>query len=372
MAAEVAEANLLNRKLWHIAGTGDLEQLEKLLNQGADVNAGDRTGVTALMRAAYHGQLTMVRALIEKRADPNAKDRSGLTALTMAKHAGHQEIVEALLSSGAQARKEGESRPRRVVNVIDESISPAIKHEAPPEKTSEVRTLHEPPDTTSRGTLKEPPDTTSRVRTLQEPPDIWDMVHTTQPETDSPPIAYSPSKTLGKSLSTILPGNFISMRALAIGAGAAIICVAVVFGLVSLRGGSATGEASDQRVEASALRPISTTNQRTSTAKTLNDDRKSNPLMKVTPEGNLWGERGDQLINPAVASAILPVKKPAARQRTNDIQSVSKQNKNVRKSVSPESDQGANVKSAKSEQTPPVSDPIKPSVTQKPKVIQWP
>lgn len=365
MAAEVAEANLLNRKLWHIAGTGDLEQLEKLLNQGADVNAGDRTGVTALMRAAYHGQLTMVRALIEHRADPNAKDRGGLTALTMAKHAGHQEIIEALLSSGAQARKEGESKPRRVVNVIDESISPAIKHEAPPEKTSPALTLHEPPDPTSR------------VRTLHEPPDIWDMVHTTQPESGSPPIAYSPSKTLGKSLSTILPGKFVSMRALAIGAGAAIMCVAVVFGLVSLRGGSATDDASDQRVEASALRPISSANQRTSTAKTVtaktvNDDRNSSPLTKVTPVGNLWGERGDQLINPAVASAILPVKKPVARQRTNDTQSAGKQNKNVRKTASPESDQGANVKSAKREQTPSASDPIKPSVTQKPKVIQWP
>ena len=359
MAAEVAEANPLNRKLWHIAGTGDLEQLEKLLNQGADVNAGDRTGVTALMRAAYHGQLPMVRGLIEHRADPNAKDRSGLTALMMAKHAGHQEIVEALLSSGALARKAGASKPRRVVRAIDEDISPAAIHEAPSDKTSEVRTL------------EEPPNKASEVRTLQEPPNIWDMVHTTQPEADSPPIAYSPSKTLRKFLSTIVPGRLISMRALGIGAGAAAIFVAVVFGLVSLLSGSATDDAIEQRVEPSALRPIASANQRTSTAKTLNDDRKSNPLATVTAVGSLSGERGDGVITPAVASATLPVKKPVAR-RTTATASFSKQNKNVRKTAIPESDPGTNLKSAKREQTPPASDPIKPSVTQKPKVIQWP
>ena len=52
MAAADTEANALTRHLWHIAGIGDLEQLDQLLSQGADVNAADRTGVTALMRAA--------------------------------------------------------------------------------------------------------------------------------------------------------------------------------------------------------------------------------------------------------------------------------------------------------------------------------
>src|SRR5215813_3296482 len=125
MSAAVTEANTLTRQLWHIAGSGDLEELDHLVSQGVDVNAGDRTGVTALMRAAYHGQLGMVRALIGYGADPNAKDRSGLTALMMAQHTGHDEIVEALRLVGAEGKGESTRKSRLVGSVTDEDIHAA-------------------------------------------------------------------------------------------------------------------------------------------------------------------------------------------------------------------------------------------------------
>src|SRR5213075_1866836 len=108
-AAEQIKPDVLTRELWHVAGTGDVVRLGQILAQGVDVNATDRTGVTALMRAAYHDELPMVRALIEHGADLDAKDGGGLTALMMAKHSGHAEIVDALLSSGAK-----ENAKRRV------------------------------------------------------------------------------------------------------------------------------------------------------------------------------------------------------------------------------------------------------------------
>src|SRR5262249_5214994 len=117
MSAAVSETNTLTRQLWHIAGSGDLAELDRLVSQGVDVNAGDRTGVTALMRAAYHGQLAMVRALIGYGADPTAKDRSGLDALMMAEHGGHDDIVDALLPFSAQGKTEIAREPRLIASL---------------------------------------------------------------------------------------------------------------------------------------------------------------------------------------------------------------------------------------------------------------
>src|SRR5215510_16309973 len=146
MSAAVTEANTLTRQLWHIAGSGDLEELDHLVSQGVDVNAGDRTGVTALMRAAYHGQLGMVRALIGHGADPNAKDRSGLTALMMAEHGGHEEIVDALRPFGAQGKTEVTKKQRLVASVTEQNVDAVTEHEDPESGNASqtARTLHEP------------------------------------------------------------------------------------------------------------------------------------------------------------------------------------------------------------------------------------
>ena len=70
--------------LWRIAETGEVGELEQLLARGAEVNARNDTGVTALMVASYHGRLEMVRALTDHGADVNAMDDDGFTAATLA------------------------------------------------------------------------------------------------------------------------------------------------------------------------------------------------------------------------------------------------------------------------------------------------
>ena len=50
-------------------GTGNIEAIKKHLAAGADVNASDSAGNTALSKAASRGNVEMVKYLISKGAD---------------------------------------------------------------------------------------------------------------------------------------------------------------------------------------------------------------------------------------------------------------------------------------------------------------
>ena len=84
------------------AKKGNIEQVEQLIAEGADVNQQDRRTGTALHWAALRGDAAVVEVLIAAGADVNAvsKDNGG-TPLHAAASAGHASVAEVLLAKGA-------------------------------------------------------------------------------------------------------------------------------------------------------------------------------------------------------------------------------------------------------------------------------
>lgn len=88
--------------LLHASAEGDKEQVVTLLDEGMDVDAGSPIlGTRALMLAAWNNRIDMVRLLLDRGADVNAQDATGWTALHAAAFAGNTEIMQLLLERGA-------------------------------------------------------------------------------------------------------------------------------------------------------------------------------------------------------------------------------------------------------------------------------
>jgi ankyrin repeat protein len=97
---------------WQAAtGQGDVEQVRHLLEAGADINARDRHGQTALMNAARTGQVELVRLLVERGAALNTTAKYSLTALMLAIINGHTKIARILIQAGADGSIRGTAAP---------------------------------------------------------------------------------------------------------------------------------------------------------------------------------------------------------------------------------------------------------------------
>jgi uncharacterized protein len=90
---------------------GEVEIVLDLLGRGADVDARDRYGQTALMLAAHAGRREVVAALIAHRANLNITAKFGLSALMLALVAGHAEVARLLAKAGADLSLRGSGAP---------------------------------------------------------------------------------------------------------------------------------------------------------------------------------------------------------------------------------------------------------------------
>ena len=80
---------------------GNTQGVIEAIKSGANVNAKDNDGFTALILAAVFGHTEIVKALIQAGADINAKNNDGWTALMVATIRGNTETVKALIQAGA-------------------------------------------------------------------------------------------------------------------------------------------------------------------------------------------------------------------------------------------------------------------------------
>jgi hypothetical protein len=86
--------------------------VERLLENGADVDSRDEAGMTPLHSVAFLGHIKTARLLIKYGADVNAINDKGETPLHLAADGGQLEIVKLLLDSGAEINietKEGKT-----------------------------------------------------------------------------------------------------------------------------------------------------------------------------------------------------------------------------------------------------------------------
>ena len=102
-----AAARTAGQGLHRAVQAGDIDGLKAALEAGANANARDRRGWTALMHAANKGQTLMVAPLLAAKADPDVRAADGATALFMAAAHGHTEIVVQLMKAGADISLKG-------------------------------------------------------------------------------------------------------------------------------------------------------------------------------------------------------------------------------------------------------------------------
>ncbi len=105
LANKLAKARDKDEAIRMAVAEDDLEAVERLLSEGAEINAMKGPFKTSiLMEAAVRGNVEVMKLLIEHGADVNMADKDGWTALMGAVVQGHTESVKLLLKHGAKVR----------------------------------------------------------------------------------------------------------------------------------------------------------------------------------------------------------------------------------------------------------------------------
>ena len=90
-----------DKKKWnelHTAATNGVTEIISALSLGFCINSKDKRDVTALMLAALYGKLQEVEYLLENGADPSLEDITGCNTLHCASQGGCPDIIELILS----------------------------------------------------------------------------------------------------------------------------------------------------------------------------------------------------------------------------------------------------------------------------------
>jgi ankyrin repeat protein len=106
LLSAMASAAFAQAEIADAASKGDKVQIERLLKSGADVNAQQADGATALQWAAYRGDAKLAELLLKAGAKPGLANHDGATPLWLAAMRGDAAVIEALLKGGADANEQ--------------------------------------------------------------------------------------------------------------------------------------------------------------------------------------------------------------------------------------------------------------------------
>ena len=134
--------------LMEAAYAGNLDEVERLVSEGAAVDVFDPEHRTPMMFAAFNGHTPVVGYFLEKGAQVDTKDISGRTALMYAAAEGQLKVVKVLLENNADWKMidiDGDTAKkfaannghRHVVELIDAYAMLAGKKKATSEKGKE-------------------------------------------------------------------------------------------------------------------------------------------------------------------------------------------------------------------------------------------
>ncbi|XP_078714071.1 ankyrin repeat domain-containing protein 63-like [Lampetra fluviatilis] len=115
--AQVASGQTLLTHAASALDSGRAAFLRLLLDSGADVNAQDSEGRTALSHASERGHMDAVRLLVQRGADPRVSDHGGRSPIAHASRAGQRDVLQFLLRAfkrfGLQEQQSVAAEPRR-------------------------------------------------------------------------------------------------------------------------------------------------------------------------------------------------------------------------------------------------------------------
>lgn len=120
------------------ARDGDASALAEQIGAGAEVDARDRYGQTALMLAALGGHLDAVNVLIRAGANLDVTAKFGLSATMLAVIHGHESVARLLGAAGANLSLVGSGAPgfagKNAAQLAADRGQGALAHELSPEQ----------------------------------------------------------------------------------------------------------------------------------------------------------------------------------------------------------------------------------------------